>query len=381
MDGAGDAGVGAWRGVRRPGAVEPAVGGARRRGRGDLDRQGRGLRVRVLEARRHVRTAHGRLGAAPLRRHRQAGRALRADGRSGRSIRGAAGRDRRRLVRGRRDGRRPRRRPRAVGDAGPGRGGPRVLHGRRGVRLPRRPRGVRGRTGRHRRDVDAVQVPAGAERDGPAGARLPHRAGPARAVRDRPRDAARRADPAVAGRLQGGPRGVRGARHRVASRATSCASSTPGTGPLRRRHRDAVRPVPRRAEAPRARRRRRLGHVRRRLDPGRPGHAGDAVPRRLRGGRRHQRRDAQGRRVRRGPGRRRGRRDHRHRPGRRRADGYDGRGICYLEFGTQGVAVVDVTFVAGQAPFGFLDGPSVELTAAKTAFGTTRVKRWFGQDW
>ena len=61
------------------------------------------------------------------------------------------------------------------------------------------------------------------------------------------------------------------------------------------------------------------------------------------------------------------------------ADGYDGRGVCYLEFGSQGVAVVDVTFVAGQAPFGFLDGPSVELTAAKTAFGTTRVKRWFGQ--
>ena len=63
------------------------------------------------------------------------------------------------------------------------------------------------------------------------------------------------------------------------------------------------------------------------------------------------------------------------------AAGYEGRGTCYLEFGSQGVAVVDVTFVAGQAPFGFLDGPSVELTAAKTAFGTTRVKRWFGNDW
>ncbi len=61
--------------------------------------------------------------------------------------------------------------------------------------------------------------------------------------------------------------------------------------------------------------------------------------------------------------------------------GYDGRGTCYLEFGSQGVAVVDVTFIAGQAPFGSLDGPSVELTAQKAAFGTTRVKRWFGQDW
>ena len=45
--------------------------------------------------------------------------------------------------------------------------------------------------------------------------------------------------------------------------------------------------------------------------------------------------------------------------------GYDGRGVCYLEFGAEGVAVVDVTFVAGQAPFGFLDGPSIELSAAE----------------
>jgi sulfide:quinone oxidoreductase len=63
------------------------------------------------------------------------------------------------------------------------------------------------------------------------------------------------------------------------------------------------------------------------------------------------------------------------------AGGYDGRGVCYLEFGSDGVAVVDVTFTAGQAPFGFLNGPSPELTAEKTAFGTTRIRRWFGQDW
>jgi sulfide:quinone oxidoreductase len=63
------------------------------------------------------------------------------------------------------------------------------------------------------------------------------------------------------------------------------------------------------------------------------------------------------------------------------AAGYDGRGVCYLEFGGEGVAVVDVTFVAGQAPFGFLNGPSTELIAEKSAFGTTRIKRWFGRDW
>ena len=63
------------------------------------------------------------------------------------------------------------------------------------------------------------------------------------------------------------------------------------------------------------------------------------------------------------------------------AAGYDGHGVCYLEFGSEGVATVDVTFVAGQAPFGFIAGPSVELTAEKARFGTTRVARWFGRDW
>jgi sulfide:quinone oxidoreductase len=60
---------------------------------------------------------------------------------------------------------------------------------------------------------------------------------------------------------------------------------------------------------------------------------------------------------------------------------YDGRGICYLEFGDDQVAKVDVTFVSGQAPSGTLDGPSIANAADKVAFGTTRVRRWFGQDW
>ncbi len=63
------------------------------------------------------------------------------------------------------------------------------------------------------------------------------------------------------------------------------------------------------------------------------------------------------------------------------AGGYEGRGVCYFDMGTQGVALVDVTFVPGQAPFGFLDGPSIELGARKSEFGTTRIKRWFGRDW
>ena len=57
---------------------------------------------------------------------------------------------------------------------------------------------------------------------------------------------------------------------------------------------------------------------------------------------------------------------------------YDGRGICYVEFGHDNVAKVDVTFVAGEAPSGSFDGPTPEIAADKAEFGTTRVARWFG---
>jgi sulfide:quinone oxidoreductase len=60
---------------------------------------------------------------------------------------------------------------------------------------------------------------------------------------------------------------------------------------------------------------------------------------------------------------------------------YDGRGICYLEFGRDRVAKVDVTFRPGERPVGGLDGPSAALTADKSAFGTERIRRWFGREW
>jgi sulfide:quinone oxidoreductase len=60
---------------------------------------------------------------------------------------------------------------------------------------------------------------------------------------------------------------------------------------------------------------------------------------------------------------------------------YDGRGICYLEFGHNQVAKVDVMFVPGQAPHGKLEGPSPALVADKAEFGSSRVKRWFGRTW
>jgi sulfide:quinone oxidoreductase len=58
---------------------------------------------------------------------------------------------------------------------------------------------------------------------------------------------------------------------------------------------------------------------------------------------------------------------------------YDGRGVCYLEFGNDMTAKVDVTFLTGQSPVGDLEGPSTELVADKVAFAADRVQRWFGQ--
>jgi sulfide:quinone oxidoreductase len=58
---------------------------------------------------------------------------------------------------------------------------------------------------------------------------------------------------------------------------------------------------------------------------------------------------------------------------------YGGRGICYLEFGADAVAMVDVTFFGDQRS-GELIGPSASLVADKAEFGSSRVKRWFGRD-
>ncbi|HEY6526081.1 MAG TPA: FAD/NAD(P)-binding oxidoreductase [Solirubrobacteraceae bacterium] len=59
---------------------------------------------------------------------------------------------------------------------------------------------------------------------------------------------------------------------------------------------------------------------------------------------------------------------------------YGGRGICYLEFGADQVALVDVTFFGDQRS-GELIGPSAALAADKAEFGSSRIKRWFGRDW
>jgi sulfide:quinone oxidoreductase len=59
---------------------------------------------------------------------------------------------------------------------------------------------------------------------------------------------------------------------------------------------------------------------------------------------------------------------------------YGGRGVCYLEFGGDEIAQVEVTF-RGDIKSGRLIGPSNALVADKARFGSSRAKRWFGRDW
>jgi sulfide:quinone oxidoreductase len=60
---------------------------------------------------------------------------------------------------------------------------------------------------------------------------------------------------------------------------------------------------------------------------------------------------------------------------------YEGRGVCFLEFGDGEVGRVEVTFLAGTPPVGTLDGPSLEIAADKEEFGARRVRRWFAREW
>lgn len=60
---------------------------------------------------------------------------------------------------------------------------------------------------------------------------------------------------------------------------------------------------------------------------------------------------------------------------------YDGAAACYVEFGEDEVARVDIVFAPGQPPHGTLSGPSPDLVADKNVFGGQRVQRWFGREW
>ena len=60
---------------------------------------------------------------------------------------------------------------------------------------------------------------------------------------------------------------------------------------------------------------------------------------------------------------------------------YDGRAHCYLEFGHDEVARVDIAFTAGEKPTGSLAGPAQEIAMDKAEFGRSRISRWFDREW
>jgi sulfide:quinone oxidoreductase len=60
------------------------------------------------------------------------------------------------------------------------------------------------------------------------------------------------------------------------------------------------------------------------------------------------------------------------------ADGYQGQGSCYIEFGAGRIGRVDVDFMSGPQPTGTFQAPSVALAAEKQEFGSSRRGRWFG---
>jgi sulfide:quinone oxidoreductase len=56
-----------------------------------------------------------------------------------------------------------------------------------------------------------------------------------------------------------------------------------------------------------------------------------------------------------------------------------GFGSCYIEFGSERIAKVDVDFFSGPKPTGTFYGVSEELRADKKLFGSSRLERWFGK--
>jgi len=57
---------------------------------------------------------------------------------------------------------------------------------------------------------------------------------------------------------------------------------------------------------------------------------------------------------------------------------FDGRGICYIEFGAGRIGRVEVDFLSGPKPTGQFGEPSEALAADKRQFGEIRRGRWFG---
>jgi sulfide:quinone oxidoreductase len=62
---------------------------------------------------------------------------------------------------------------------------------------------------------------------------------------------------------------------------------------------------------------------------------------------------------------------------------YDGKGLCYIQMGSDQVARVNVQFTPGAAQpvVGIFDEPTMQLAADKAEFGRSRARRWFGKEW
>jgi sulfide:quinone oxidoreductase len=60
-------------------------------------------------------------------------------------------------------------------------------------------------------------------------------------------------------------------------------------------------------------------------------------------------------------------------------DAYEGRGSCYIEFGSGRVGRVDIDFLSGPTRTGVFQEPSSDLAAEKHDFGASRSARWFGR--
>jgi sulfide:quinone oxidoreductase len=59
---------------------------------------------------------------------------------------------------------------------------------------------------------------------------------------------------------------------------------------------------------------------------------------------------------------------------------YDGRGSCYIEFGSGRVGRVDIDFLSGPKRTGTFQPPSAALVTEKQVFGSSRRARWFNLD-
>lgn len=58
---------------------------------------------------------------------------------------------------------------------------------------------------------------------------------------------------------------------------------------------------------------------------------------------------------------------------------YDGRGSCYIEFGEDRIARVDIDFLSGPEKTGVFNAPSLDLRKEKAEFGSSRKSRWFNR--